>query len=102
MTCQGGGGGGQKFLILLSKQTTKRGGGGQKLPILRRHSLWTVPNLFEWFSLRISFFHSIGEKKMCLTIFIKKSFFFRGSSFKNYLDKMWWVGGQKMLIFVHV
>ena len=25
------------------KKTTKRGGGGQKLPILRRHSLWTAP-----------------------------------------------------------
>ena len=38
------GGRGQKFQILLSKKTTKRGGGGQKLPILRRHSLWTAPN----------------------------------------------------------
>ena len=37
--------GGQKFPILLSKKTTKRGGGGQNLPILRRHSLWTAPNL---------------------------------------------------------
>ena len=24
-----------------------RGGGGQKLPILRRHSLWTAPKIYE-------------------------------------------------------
>ena len=28
----------------LIKKTTGRGGGGQKLPILKRHSLWTAPN----------------------------------------------------------
>ena len=41
----GGEGGGRKLQILLSKKTTKRGGGGQKSPILKRHSLWTAPNL---------------------------------------------------------
>ena len=45
MSSQGGRGGGQNLTILLSKKTTKRGGGGQKLPILRRHSLWTAPNV---------------------------------------------------------
>ena len=30
-----------------------------------------------------------------------KEIFQRGS-FKNYVDKMRWVGGQKMLLFVHV
>ena len=34
---------GQKLPLYLVKKTTKRGGGGQKLPILRRHSLWTAP-----------------------------------------------------------
>ena len=38
-----GEGGGQKMPILLSKKTTKRGVGGQKLPILKRHSLWMAP-----------------------------------------------------------
>ena len=43
----GGRGGGQKLPILLSKKTTKRGGGGgQKLPLLRRHRLWTAPYIY--------------------------------------------------------
>ena len=39
MSSQEGRGGGQKLPILHSKKTTKR---GSKLPILRRHSLWTT------------------------------------------------------------
>ena len=40
---------GQILPILLSKKTTKSGGGGQKLLILRRHSLWTAPNVTGFF-----------------------------------------------------
>ena len=43
MSSQGKRGVGQKLPILPSKKMTKRVGGGQKLPILRRHSLWTAP-----------------------------------------------------------
>ena len=42
---QGGGGGSPKDDLLHRPYTIKkttRGGGGQKLPILRRHSLWTA------------------------------------------------------------
>ena len=39
------GGEGQKLPILTIKKTIKGGGGGQKSPILRRHSLWTAPNM---------------------------------------------------------
>ena len=30
-------------MLLQIKKDNKEGGGGQKLPILRRHSLWTAP-----------------------------------------------------------
>ena len=37
----------------------------------------------------------------CCVSKYKHKFLYRGS-FKNYVDKMRWVGGQKMPIFVHV
>ena len=46
------GGGGQKLPILPRKTTTNRGR-DQKLPILRRHSLWTAPCIFWLFISKI-------------------------------------------------
>ena len=50
--CRLKGGGSQKLPILPIKTTTNRGR-DQKLPILRRHSLWTAPCIFWLFISKI-------------------------------------------------
>jgi hypothetical protein len=37
-----------------------------------------------------------------MRISLVKFIYTEKGSFKNYVDKMRWVGGQKMLLFVHI
>ena len=58
---------------------TKRGGGGQKLPILRRHSLWTTPYIINpsWCEIRSGMIELNFNTFSCSKkIFHKTSFWF--------------------------
>ena len=61
------------------------GGGGQKLPILRRHSLWTAPNI-SWRQLEK--YLNLPKWRSCTTQFWKRIYFIcfssRKTSYGNY------------------
>ena len=73
---RGGGGGVKNCRFYLVKRRLRAGGGGQKLPILRRHSLWTAPyssiwQTLSWRSIMAkywkfrSYLSAIGKNYLC-------------------------------------